>query len=166
MKNLVRCLWFSFAVLATPLSAQNASIRPRDEAIVILITDKEAALASGKKAAIALASSDGADNRAITRNPKIFLVSPAAAVASESLIHFEVEFQAFNGAQIEPRLVKVTYLTQSRIDLTPRVAAFIRSDGIDIPRAQAARGKHLIRIDVADTEGREASTQLVLDVTQ
>jgi hypothetical protein len=156
----------AFAVLATPLSAQNASIRPPDEAVVILITEREAALSSDRKGAVALASSDGPDNRAITRNPKIVLVSPAATVTSESLIHFEVKFLAFNGAQIDPRLVKVTYLKSSPIDLTSRVAAFIRSDGIDIPRAQVAGGKHLIQIEVVDTEGRLASKQLALDVAQ
>jgi hypothetical protein len=152
--------------MATPLSAQNASIGPRDEAVVVLITEQEAALASDKKGQVALASSDAPDNRAITRSPKIFPVSPGAAAPAASLLHFEIKFMAFNGAQIDPKSVKVTYLKQSPIDLTSRIAAFIRSDGIDVPRAQVARGKHLIQIDVADTDGREASKLLTLDVGQ
>ena len=165
MKRLLPTLWLALAALVMPaqLSAQNVLTRPENDAVVVLITEQEAALASGKKSPVALASNGAADDRAITRNPKIFLVSPGAAVTA-SLIHFEIRFLAFNGAQIDPKLVKITYLKQSPIDLTPRVAAFIRSDGIDVRRAQVAPGKHLIQIDVVDTEGREASKLLTLDV--
>jgi hypothetical protein len=169
MKRLLPSLLLALVTLAlqalampAQLSAQNASPR-RDDAVVVLISEKEAALSTGKASAFALASNE-ADNRAITRNPKIFLVSPGTAAATGSLIHFEIKFVAFNGAQVDPKQVKVTYLKDSPIDLTPRVAAFIRGDGIDIPRAQVAPGKHQIEVDVVDTEGREASKQLTLDV--
>jgi hypothetical protein len=162
-----RKLWLVLAVLAMApqVSAQSALTRPDNDAVVVLITEQEAALASGKKSSVALASNSAGDDRAITRNPKIFLVSPSAA-ATTSLIHFEIKFLAFNGAQIDPKLVRVTYLKQSPIDLTPRVAAFIRGDGIDIRRAQVAPGRHQIQIDVTDTDGRQTSKELALDVAQ
>ena len=73
--------------------------------------------------------------------------------------------KTFNAAaQIEPKRVKLTYLRESPVDLTSRVAAFIRSDGIDVPRAQVAAGKHEIQIEVVDTEGRQATQQLTLEV--
>jgi hypothetical protein len=87
---------------------------------------------------VALASNGAADDRAITRNPKIFLVSPSAAVTG-SLIHFEIKFLAFNGAQIDPKLVKITYLKQSQIDLTPRVATFILTAAISNMTANSAK---------------------------
>ena len=165
MKRLVPSLLLALAMQALPIpaqvSAQTAS--PRREDIVVLISEKEAALGAGKASAFALANAE-TDNRAITRNPKIFLVSPGTSGASSSLIHFQLRFVAFNGAQIDPKQVKVTYLRETPVDLTPRVAAFIRGDGIDIPRAEVAAGKHEILVDVVDTEGREASKQLTLDV--
>jgi hypothetical protein len=165
MKRLVPAL-LALAIVATPaqLSAQNPSTRPRDEGVVVLITEKEAALGSKEKSPIALANAD-TEERAITRNPKIFLASPNGAATSGSPIHFEIRFLAFNGAQVDPKRVKITYLKAAPIDLTARVAAFIRGDGIDIPRARVAAGKHVIKVDVTDTEGREASTLLTMDVT-
>jgi hypothetical protein len=167
MKRLVPFLLLSLtmqvAAMPAQVSAQGAQAR-RDDGVVVLITAKEAALGSGKPGAFALASNAETDNRAITRNPKIFLVSPGTAAASSSLIHFQIKFVAFNGAQVDPKQVKITYLKETPVDLTPRVAAFIRGDGIDIPRAEVAAGKHEILVDVVDTEGREASKQLTLDV--
>jgi hypothetical protein len=166
MKPLVPAFLLALVILAIPaqLSAQNASLRPRDDAVVVLITEKEAALGSKEKNPIALASNADAEDRAITRNPKIFLASPSGAATSSSPIHFEIKFLAFNGAQIDPKQVKITYLKGSPIDLTARVAVFIRGDGIDIPRARVAAGKHVIKVDVTDTEGRAASTLLTVDV--
>jgi hypothetical protein len=167
MKRLLPALWLGLAIVVVPaqLSAQNTSPRPHDDAVVVLITEQEAALTPSKKGQVALASNGGVDDRAVTRNPRIFLVSPDAAV-TDPLIHFEIKFSAFNGAQIDPKLVKLTYLKQSPVDLTARVAAFIRSDGIDVPRALVAPGRHLIQIDVVDTEDREASKLLTLDVAR
>jgi hypothetical protein len=165
MKRLVSITWLALFILAMPskLSAENGSSQPRNDGVVVLITEEEAALTPGKAGSVALASNSAPDDRAVTRNPKIFLVSPVGA-ATDQVIHFEVKFVTFNGAQIDPRQVRLTYLKQSPIDLTARVAAFVRSDGIDIPRALVAPGKHLIKIDVVDTEDREASKLLTLDV--
>jgi hypothetical protein len=167
MKRLLPAFLFALAILAQPvqLSAQNASVRPRDDTVVVLISEKEAAQGSKAKSAVALASDADTEERAITRNPKIFLVSPTGATTSNAPVHFEIKFLAFNGAQIDPKRVKITYLKDSPLDLTARVAAFIRGDGIDIPRARVAVGKHVIKVDVTDTEGREASTLLTMDVT-
>jgi hypothetical protein len=166
MKRLVPSFLLALAIQALPIpaqvSAQTASPR-REDAVVVLISEKEAALGAGKTGTFAVANAE-TDNRAITRNPKIFLVSPGGAGASSSLMHFQLKFVAFNGAQIDPKQVKVTYLKETPVDLTPRIAAFIRGDGIDVPRAEVAAGKHEILVDVVDTEGREASKQLTLDV--
>jgi hypothetical protein len=164
MNSLMSSLLLASALMASATQLPAQTSPAADGAVVVLITAKEAALGSATSA-IALASADDTGNRAITRNPKIILMSPSGA-ASAPLIHFEIKFQAFNNARIDPARVKLTYLRPQPLDLTPRVKAFIRPDGIDIPRAQVAAGKHLIQIDAVDTEGREVSRQLTLDVTQ
>lgn len=166
MKAVLRFLGLALAVFAIPpqLSAQNPLIRPNDAPVVVLISEQEAALPSPKKGSIALAV-NLADDRAITRNPKVYLVSPTGE-ATASPIHFAVKFLAFNGARVDPKLVKVTYIKQSPIDLTARISRFILSDGIEVPRALVAPGKHLIQVDVEDTEGREASKLLTLEVAR
>lgn len=165
MRALLPILCLGLAVFAVPpLSAQNSLNRAHDDAVVVLITEREAALPS-KKSGVALAGDIAMDARSITRSPKIIPVSPKEDV-SASPIHFEIKFLAFNGARIDPKLLKVTYLKQSPIDLTPRIAPFFAGDGIDIPRASVAPGKHVLQIDVSDTEGREASKLITLDVTR
>jgi hypothetical protein len=167
MNRLQPTLWLALAIAAgaSQLSAQNAVTRPGNETVVVLITEQEAALSPGKKRPVAMAANSTVEDRAITRGPKIFFVSPSDAV-TVPLIHFELKFLAFNGAQIDPKMVKLTYLKQSPVDLTPRVAAFIRSEGIDVPHARVAPGRHQIQIDVVDTEGRQASKLVTLDVAQ
>jgi hypothetical protein len=51
MKILLPTLRLALAILAMPLQplAQNALTRPDDDAVVVLITEQEAALASQKK---------------------------------------------------------------------------------------------------------------------
>jgi hypothetical protein len=154
MRAVLSTLCLALAVFTAPaLSAQNSLIRAHDDSVVVLISEQEAALPSEKKNAVALAGDVALDDRAITRSPKIIPVSPTEE-ATASPIHLEIKFLAFNGARIDPKLLKVTYLKQSPIDLTSRITPFIVSDGINIPRAVVARGKHLIQIDVVDTEGR------------
>jgi len=168
MKRLLSKIWLALAIAASPslILAQTAPNRLPDDTVVVLITEQEAAMAPRKTNPIALASGNDLDNRAITRNPKIILASPNAAVTAQP-IHFEIKFVTFNAAaQIEPKRVKLTYLRESPVDLTSRVAAFIRSDGIDVPRAHVAAGKHEIQIEVVDTEGRQATQQLTLEVGQ
>lgn len=175
MSRLLPRVWLALAILALAIvaspfhgAAQNAPNRPQqaavqEAAVVVLITEQEAALAPPNKGSVAVANVDDLDNRAITRIPKIILASPDVP-ATASPIHFEIRFLAFNGARIEPKRVRITYLKQSPVDLTPRVTAFIRSDGIDVPRARVAPGRHQIQIDVVDTEGRQGSKILELDI--
>jgi len=165
MRKVLPSLCLVLAAFAVPpLSAQNSLTRPHDDAAVVLISEQEAALPFARTA-VALAGNLALDDRAITRSPKIIPVSPTEE-ATASPIHFQIKFLTFNGARIDPKLLKVTYLRQSPIDLTSRIAPFLVSDGIDIPRALVARGKHLIQVDVADTEGRESSKLINLEIAR
>ena len=118
-----------------------------------LITAEEAALPVMKGAV-------ATSNRGITRGPKITVEEGAA----KSPIRFKVKFQPLGGSSIDPDGVKVIYLKQPNVDLTPRVKPFTQPTGIDMPDAQLPPGDHLVRIDVKDSEGRVSTTSFMLKI--
>ena len=120
-----------------------------------LITAEEAALPAMKGA---VANS----NRGITRGPKITVVDESAAKPSP--IHFQVKFQPLGGSTIDLDGLKVIYLKQPNVDLTPRIKPFVQPTGIDMPDALLPPGDHLVRIDVKDSEGRVTTTSFVLKI--
>jgi hypothetical protein len=124
-------------------------------AATALITAEEAALPPMKGA---VANS----NRGITRGPKITVVEGSAAVPSP--IRFQVKFQPLGGSTIDLDGLKVTYLKQPNVDLTPRVKPFVQPTGIDMPDALLPPGDHLVRIDVKDSEGRVSTTSFLLKI--
>lgn len=119
-----------------------------------LITPEEAALPAMKGAV-------ATSNRGITRGPKITVTEEAAA---KSPIRFQVKFQPLGGSNIDLDGVKVIYLKQPNVDLTPRVKPFVQPTGIDMPDALLPPGDHLVRIDVKDSEGRVSTTSFVLKI--
>jgi hypothetical protein len=120
-----------------------------------LITAEEAALPPMKGA---VANS----GRGITRGPKITVSEESAAKPSP--IHFQVKFQPLGGSTIDLDGLKVIYLKQPNVDLTPRVKPFAQPTGIDMPDALLPPGDHLVRIDVKDSEGRISTTSFVLKI--
>ena len=135
---------FLATFLAMPASAFAAA----------LITPEEAALPPMKGA---VANS----NRGITRGPKITVDEGSA---KPSPIHFQVRFQPLGGSTIDLEGLKVIYLKQPNVDLTPRVKPFAQPTGIDMKDAALPPGDHLVRIDVKDSEGRVSTTSFVLKV--
>jgi hypothetical protein len=122
---------------------------------VVLITPEEAKLPPVQHVA---------DNRAITRGPRIE-VADFDASKLRSPLHFKLIFHAFGGSVIDPAAVSVTYLRGSDIDLTQRVRLFIQPTGIDIPDAEVPPGEHAIRVDLKDSDGRTATKTFSLAVT-
>jgi hypothetical protein len=120
-----------------------------------LITAEEAALPPMKGA---VANS----NRGITRGPKITVPEESAAKASP--IRFQVKFQPLGGSTIDLDGLKVIYLKQPNVDLTPRLKPFAQANGIDMPDALLPPGDHLMRIDVKDSEGRVSTASFVLKI--
>lgn len=139
------CTAFLATVIAMPASAFAAA----------LITPEEAALPPMKGA---VANS----NRGITRGPKITLSDESSAKPSP--IHFQVKFQPLGGSTIDLEGLKVIYLKQPNVDLTPRVKPFAQQTGIDMRDALLPPGDHLVRIDVKDSEGRVSTTSFVLKI--
>jgi len=120
-----------------------------------LITPEEAALPPMKGA---VANS----NRGITRGPKITVLEESSAKPSP--IRFLVKFQPLGGSTIDLEGLKVIYLKQPNVDLTPRVKPFAQPGGIDMPDALLPPGDHLVRIDVKDSEGRVSTTSFLLKI--
>jgi hypothetical protein len=122
---------------------------------IVLITAEEARLPPPQNAAW---------SRGITRAPRIELAA-ADDGHLHSPIHFQLRLHAFGGASIDVGSVEVTYLRISNIDLTPRLRPFIRATGIDVPEAEIPPGEHMIRVNVRDSEGRQATSNFVLSIS-
>jgi hypothetical protein len=121
----------------------------------VLITEEEAKLPPPKGAV-------AADRRGVTRGPKIQYLEDGKELHSPA--HFQLKFETFGGAKIDPDSVKVTYLRTPNVDLTPRVKAFVQASGIDIPDIELPVGDHMLRVDVKDSDGRAGSMSFVLKV--
>jgi hypothetical protein len=120
-----------------------------------LITPEEAALPVMRGAV-------ATSNRGITRGPKITVSDEGGAKSSP--IRFQVKFQPLGGSTIDLDGLKVIYLKQPNVDLTPRVKPFVQPTGIDMPDALLPPGDHLVRIDVKDSEGRVTTTSFLLKI--
>lgn len=121
----------------------------------VLISADEAKLPP-PKGAVSVAS------RGITRGPKIELVGSPNNVKSP--MHLALKFESFGGAKINVDSLKVQYLKNPAVDLTPRLKPFVQPTGIDMPDAELPPGDHLIRVDVKDSDGRTATTSFTLKV--
>jgi hypothetical protein len=107
----------------------------------------------------ALAATPG--TRAITRGPGVKLATPESVSGTFPL---KIEFAPRGGSKIDPSSVKVEYLRGSGVDLTARLKASIKPEGIDVASAQVPAGEHAFRVSVRDSEGREGKTEFKLTV--
>jgi hypothetical protein len=152
---IVRYRFFEFfLLLASAVALISLSIPAR--AAYVLITEEEAKLPPPRGAVVA-------DRRGITRGPKIDVVMQGEQIHSP--MHFQLKFESFGGAKIDPESVKVIYLRTPNVDLTPRIKSFVQSTGIDIPDVELPVGDHMVRVDIKDSDGRVGSTSFLLKVT-
>jgi hypothetical protein len=121
-------------------------------------------LISADEAKLPPSNDSSAKSRGITRGPKVELVSQARAIRSPARL--KLRFQAFGGAKIDLGKVKVVYLRKPSVDLTPRVKPFINDNGIDVPAAEMPPGDHVLRVDIADSDGRVGTVSFLLNVEQ
>jgi len=113
------------------------------------------------------AAAGGLVTRGITRGPGVKMLSPdPAAGAVKSPFNLKVSFEPRGGARIDPASVSVTYLKATPVDLLPRVKAGLSAGGIELPGAEVPPGEHQIRVTVQDSEGRQSSTVLQLNVVK
>lgn len=121
----------------------------------VLITPEEAALPPPKGAV-------ATERRGITRGPKVDVVTSPGEIRSP--MRFQLKFEPYGGAKIDPDSVKVIYLRTPNVDLTQRIKAFFKPTGIDIPEVELPPGDHMVRVDVKDSDGRIGTTSFVLKV--
>ena len=148
----MRRLLFRFVILAAGLIVVFA---PRADAGTLLISADEAKLPP-PKGGVAVAT------RGITRGPKIEIVG--VADPSRSPMRLQLKFESFGGAKIDTDSLKVTYIKNPAVDLTPRLKPFVQPTGIDMPDAELPAGDHLIRVDVKDSDGRAATTSFTIKI--
>lgn len=121
----------------------------------VLITADEAKLPPPKGAV-------GVASRGITRGPRIELVG--ANADTKSPIRLQLKFESFGGTKIDTESLKVTYLKNPAVDLTPRLKPFVQPAGVDMPGAELPPGDHIIRVDLKDSDGRAATTSFTLKI--
>jgi hypothetical protein len=143
---------FAAAVFALTLAgAANAQT-------VQLVTPQEAALPPGPTPSLEFRGSP-------LRRPSVELVSPAPAAGTvRSPLELKLRFRAFGGAEVDPDSVVVTYLKTPAVNLTPRVAPYIKADGIDIDRVELPAGDHQFWVELKDKNGRAGAAAFTVQV--
>lgn len=103
--------------------------------------------------------------RGITRGPGVKQVSPdPAAKGLKGPVDLKIAFEPRGGAKIDADSVTLTYMKTPAVDLTARVKASIKADGIDVSKASLPPGDHQIRVTVKDSEGRQTSQTVSINV--
>jgi hypothetical protein len=98
--------------------------------------------------------------RAITRGPGISVQTPLEVTAKS--FAFKLTFEPRGGAKIDASSLKLEYLKQPIVDLTPRFKTGLNGNTLELAQASVPVGTHPIRVWVRDSEGREAQTTLHL----
>jgi hypothetical protein len=129
------------AMLMGPLAAA-AQVR--------LITDEEARAPS----------QPAPTTRAITRGPGVRLLTPTEVPARSFAL--KLAFEPRGGTAIDPQSLRVEYLKQPPVDLTPRVRAGLQGLAIELPQVTVPAGHHPLRVSIRDAEGREGSALIHL----
>ena len=127
----------------------------------VLITPDEAKLPSASGAtpsgAIAL--------RGLTRGPAIEQVSPdPRSNGIKSPLPLSIRFIAHNNTTVVLDSVKVTYLKSQTVDLTSRIKPHLTGTGIEISDAEVPPGRHILRIELQDSQGRAGTGIIKLSV--
>ncbi|MBM3363499.1 MAG: hypothetical protein FJY42_12700 [Betaproteobacteria bacterium] len=99
--------------------------------------------------------------RGITRGPGIRVLSPTDVKADSFALKIGLESRG--GAKVDPKSVRVEYLKEPAVDLTPRIQTAVKPDQIDLPSVRVPRGVHLLRVTVTDSEGRVSSSVVRLN---
>ena len=119
-----------------------------------LITKEEASLPSGTKTEL----------RGPFPGPVVEVVLPPSDVGQRSPIRFLVRFKTFAGSPVDKESVRLIYIKNPLIELTPRVRPFITSTGIELVDANVPPGTHTIRVQLKDSAGRTSSKYVTFQV--
>jgi len=98
--------------------------------------------------------------RAITRGPSVKLLTPSDVKAKS--FAFKLMLEPRGGALLNTSTLRVEYLKQPPIDLTPRVQSSLVGNVLEMTNLTVPIGEHPLRISIRDSEGREGSTLIHL----
>jgi len=125
---------------------------------VELVTTQEAALPPDKLPPFELRGSP-------TRRPSAEVVSPAPNAGQvKSPFNLKLKIEAHGGAKIDPNSIALTYKKTPEVNITQRIMAYIKADGIEIPDAEVPPGVHEFRIEVKDNQGHLGGTEFSFQV--
>lgn len=94
------------------------------------------------------------------KGPIIIVKSPLNGETYALPVKIEMEFLPQSDTKIDLSSLKVFYIKFFNIDITERVKPYATEDGILIPEATIPKGKHKIRVRIADTRGNVSSENL------
>jgi hypothetical protein len=125
----------------------------------VLITEQEAMRpAAAPKAEEA--------SRGIFRAPKISVLSPQEEGIVTSPLNLKLKFESFGGTKIDEDSIRVIYLKNPSVDLTPRLKKHLKSSGIEMEVAEAPPGEHHLKVEVKDSDGHLGTADVVFKVTK
>jgi hypothetical protein len=126
----------------------------------VLITEAEAGLPSPADLSMV--------TRGLTRGPVVEQVTPDpdSTAPVKSPLPLKIKFQTRNNVPIDKDSVKLTYVRTPGVDLTNRIKAYVGDDGIEMKAAEVPPGKHVIRIELKDQQGRSTTGTIKLTVTK
>lgn len=142
------CLFIAIAAVmfvASPLPVQAD----------ILVTDAESRLPPQSKV--------GPVSRAITRGPRIEFAG--VTDPSKSPVRLRFKFEAFGGATVNLASLRLMYLKTPLIDITDRIKPYAKATGVDMPSAELPVGEHAMRLELADSDGRTAISNILIRIT-
>ena len=136
-------------------------------ATIVLITqpaDADVLITKAEAAAPPPPPNIATSMRGVTRGPGIEQISPDPNQKIRSPLPLKIKFQIRNNVEIDPASIKLIYLRMEPIDLTERIKAHIKSDGITMELADVPPGLHMLRLELLDKQGRAASLIIKLNV--
>lgn len=105
---------------------------------------------------------EGIRLRSAPGGPSIEVVAPNIAASTKPTVRrpvaINVRFGSQDGASVDMRSLKVTYLRLFGIDITDRLRPYVQGSEIKVDEADIPEGDHSIRVEIRDNQGR-ASTQ-------
>jgi hypothetical protein len=75
---------------------------------------------------------------------------------------FKLMLEPRGGASLNTSTLRVEYLKQPSIDLTPRVQSGLVGNTLEMTNLTVPLGEHPLRVSIRDSEGREGSTLIHL----
>lgn len=154
------------ALLILPLLVGTTATDSAQAQPIFLVTPEEANLPEVPAEAPAEPGAPlgpGKQKEALEFGPRILVIKPAEGRAVAVPLDIEVQFLPQEDTNVDLATLEVKYVKLVSIDITDRVRPYASTEGIRAERVSFPRGKHTIRISIADTRG--ASTSRVLTMT-